>query len=334
VEQKRSQAILKTEMPLLSVITPVYNGVDFLEETLQSLVLSDYPNIEFIVVNDGSKDGSGELAEKVLSAWGRTYQVINKENSGEADSDNVALAASKGSYIAIVNADDPVYPQLFSKSIAALEADPKSVTSYPDWDMIDESGKVIRVNYCRDYSLDSLIGDNICLPGPGAVIRRSAIKSPILRDPKFRFTSDYRQWLSLSLEGHFLRVPEVLCTWRIHSAQQTVQAAGIVQAKEMISCIEDFYSTANLPPKVLSLKTQSFSQAYYLAAIQSLHRKGVPGRRYLLESLRRVYRRGEGYSPLRREFIVMAMIAFNPLGRWAVSFAKARTNGFLKRKAR
>ncbi len=325
---------MKTQMPLLSVITPVYNGADFLEETLQSLVKSDYQNIEFIVVNDGSSDGSGELAERVLSASGRQYLVINKANSGEADSDNVALAASKGDYVAIVNADDPVYPNLFSKSIAALEADPKAVTSYPDWDMIDENGKIIRVNYCRDYSVDSLIGDNVCLPGPGAVIRRSAIKSPILRDPKFRFTSDYRQWLNLSLEGHFVRVPEVLCTWRIHSAQQTVQAAGIVQAKEMISCIDDFYAKQNLPQNILALRTQAFSQAYYLAAVQSLHRKGVPGRRYLVASLRRIYKRNQGYVPLRREFIVMAMITFNPLGRLAVRFAKARSNGFLKRKPR
>lgn len=308
--------------PLLSVLTPVYNGEEFLEETLTSLVASDYPNIEFILVDDGSKDSSADIAEEVFGRSGRPYQVIRKANSGEADSDNVALAASSGDYIAIVNCDDPVYPDLFSKSIAALLANGDAVVSYPDWDLINARGEKLKTVLVKEYSLDSLLGDNDCLPGPGAVMRRSAIESPILRDPKFRYTSDYRQWLNLSLKGPFLRVAGPLCTWRIHSSQQTVTAAGTVQANEMISCIDDFFQRDDLPEAHRRLENQAKSQARYLAAVQSLHRAGVPGRRFLFESFAIPFRRRSGYVPRRRSVIAATLVLLNPLGRIAVTVAK------------
>ena len=308
----------------LSVITPVYNGEQFLEETLISLVNSDYEDIEFVLVDDGSKDSTLEIATRTLKASKRKHLIISKENSGEADSDNVALAASTGEFIAIVNADDPVYPSLFSRSVELLKNNSEIIVTYPDWDMIDETGKLVKKVETRDYSLDSLLGDNICLPGPGAVIRRSAIKSPILRNPKFRYTSDYRQWLTLSSVGEFARIPEVLCTWRVHQGQQTVAALGSTQAQEMLDCIVDFYAQDDVSPAALALKRQAVSQSYYLAAIQSLYRKNVPGRRYLTKSLLNLYRRNSGYSANRRSLVVMGLIATNPLGRYLVQRSTKR----------
>ena len=315
------------QQPRLSVITPVYNGADFIKETLSSLLASDYENIEFIVLDDGSKDESAAIAETVLAESGRSYRLVRKQNSGEADTDNLGLSMASGEYIAIVNCDDPVYPSLFSKSVHLLEQNPGAVVTYPDWDMIDEHGRTIKKVQVKEFSLDSLLGDNECLPGPGAVIRRAAITDPVLRDPRFRYTSDYRQWLNLSLKGSFMRIPEFLCTFRIHSSQQTAQAAGLVQAREMIGCITDFYSQAGLPQSHLKLRSQSFSQAYYLAAVQSLHRRGVPGRRFLFKSLTIPYRRASGYAPSRRSPYLALLIALNPLGRQIINLAK-KIRGF------
>jgi glycosyltransferase involved in cell wall biosynthesis len=310
--------------PLLSVLTPVYNGEKYLEETLQSLVKSHYPNLEFILVDDGSTDSSADIAERVFRDSGRPHKVIRKANSGEADSDNIALAESSGEFVAIVNCDDPVYPTLFGRSIEALLADSEAVVSYPDWDLIGSNGQLIKRIRVKDYTLDSLLGDNECLPGPGAVIRRNAIEGPILRDPRFRYTSDYRQWLNLSLKGKFIRVPESLCTWRIHDGQQTVAAAGITQAKEMIGCIDDLFRNENLPTSHLRLRKQAKSQALYLAAVQSLHRPGVAGRRYLLKSVAIVFRRAPGYRPNRRSLILALLIISNPFGRFAVKALRSR----------
>jgi glycosyltransferase involved in cell wall biosynthesis len=321
----RESAISSSPVPgRLSVITPVFNGEDFLEETLRSLVASDYEDIEFILVDDGSTDKSLSISKSVLESSGRNCKIISKSNSGEADSDNVGLAASSGEFIAIVNADDPVYPSLFTKSIHALNSDQNLVVTYPDWDMIDKAGKLLKTVITADYSLDSLLGDNSCLPGPGAVIRRSSIKSPILRKPEFRYTSDFRQWLTLSSVGDFKRIPETLCTWRVHDGQQTVAALGSTQAEEMLRCISDFYKDGPVSPAALKLKSQAESQSYYLAAIQSLYRDNVPGRRYLLKSLVLFYRRNSGYTPNRRSFVVMVLISLNPLGRLLVKRSKTR----------
>lgn len=308
----------------LSVITPVFNGAAFLEETLVSLINSDYPDLEFVLVDDGSTDESLAIARRILENSSRRHKIISKQNSGEADSDNVGLAAATGEFIAIVNADDPVYPKLFSTSVGTLRQKPGIIVTYPDWDMIDETGRKVKAVSCRDYSLDSLLGDNICLPGPGAVIRRSAIESPILRDPKFRYTSDFRQWLTLSSKGDFVRIPEVLCTWRVHPGQQTVAALGVTQAQEMLACISDFYSVGDCSEAALRLRKQATSQAHYLAAIQSLYREKVPGRRYLMKSLFGLYRRNAGYEPNRRSFVVMCLILSNPIGRLLVKRSQKR----------
>lgn len=308
----------------LSVLTPVYNGEEFLEETLVSLVNSDYEDLEFVLIDDGSTDNSLAIAKRLFESSSRKFIIISKTNSGEADSDNVGLAASTGEFVAIVNADDPVYPSLFSRSVRVFLDNPEVIVTYPDWDMIDEFGNKVKTVQTREYSLDSLLGDNICLPGPGAVIRRSAIESPILRDPKFKYTSDYRQWLHLSSKGDFARIPEVLCTWRIHQGQQTVAALGATQAQEMLDCITDFYETDDCSDAAKRLKRQAVSQSYYLAAIQSLYRKKVPGRRYLIKSLLQVYRRNKGYIPNRRSPAVICLIIGNPVGRYLVQRSQKR----------
>ena len=108
------------------------------------------------------------------------------------------------------------------------------------------------------------------------------------------------------------------------TSRAVLAALGSTQAAEMLRCITDFYEEGPVSPAASKLRSQAESQSYYLAAIQSLYRKNVPGRRYLLKSLFRFYRRNSGYTPNRRSFVVMGLIFLNPLGRYLVKRSKSR----------
>lgn len=305
-------------VPLVSIITPVYNGAAFLAETLTSICASSYPNIELIVVDDGSSDGSAEVARNVLEASGRPYQVISKPNSGEADSDNFGLARSSGEFIAFINADDPIEPLLIERSIGVFLSNPNVIVTYPDWKMIDENGEFIQFVKPKHPSVDRIVGDVQCLPGPGALIRRSAIKTGEIRKKQYRYVSDFEQWLSLLLEGEFVKIPEVLASWRRHSSQQTAAAQGVALALELVDVMYDYFNRDGLPENIRKLEVQSKSQAHYQAAIQSLYGAGVPGKAHLAKSLSLIYRRASRVDAERRNPVVMLLVLANPLGRYYV----------------
>ena len=99
-------------MAIVSVITPIYNVERYLPECLDSLLSQTLEDIEFICVNDGSTDGSGEILRSYAARDPRII-VIEKENSGYGASMNVGLDAASGEYIGIVESDDFASPEMF-----------------------------------------------------------------------------------------------------------------------------------------------------------------------------------------------------------------------------
>lgn len=97
------------ETPLVSVIVPVYNVRDYLEECVRSIVAQTYRDIEVILVDDGSADGSGELCDELASGDSRVT-VYHKENGGLSDARNFGIARCHGEWVAFVDSDDWVSP--------------------------------------------------------------------------------------------------------------------------------------------------------------------------------------------------------------------------------
>ena len=107
--------------PYISVLIPVYNGEAYLDQCLNSVVNQSLKNIEIIVINDGSTDGSSEIIENYQNSDNR-IRVITKSNSGYGDSLNIGLDSAIGEYISIVESDDIIpidfLEQLYSKAIS------------------------------------------------------------------------------------------------------------------------------------------------------------------------------------------------------------------------
>lgn len=108
---------------LVSVIVPVHNMERFLPETLDSILASDYPALEVVVVNDGSSDGSLAVA-KGYAARDRRVKIITQRNSGVCRARNTAIHCAAGHYILPVDADNRIEPTFVSRAVAAIESRP------------------------------------------------------------------------------------------------------------------------------------------------------------------------------------------------------------------
>jgi glycosyltransferase involved in cell wall biosynthesis len=287
---------------LVSIITPTYNRASYLEETINSVLSQDYPNIEYIVLDDGSTDNTREILAKHQS------RIIweSHPNMGETRTVNKGITMSHGEIIAIVNSDDPLLPKAVSSAVAFLESHPDILVAYPDWLMIGPKSEVISYTKTREYNYLYALTHHYCFPGPGAFIRRRAFDIAGLRDPEFKYMPDLEFWLRLGLHGKFARIPETLATWRRHSGAVSVSEKGLAMAAEHIKLMEKFYSNPNLPPEILKIKKEAFSYACLVAAAVCNNRKAASG--YFLKAIQH-----HPLVPVRNLFRLIALRTVLPI---------------------
>lgn len=126
---------------MLSIIVPVYNTREYLDECIQSIVSQDYTNWELILIDDYSTDGSGDLLDQWEKKDSRIRVIHKTGNSGVSDSRNIALKMAKGDYIGFVDSDDWIEPEMYSKMCELLEKTDADAV-FGGYNRIEESGTV------------------------------------------------------------------------------------------------------------------------------------------------------------------------------------------------
>ena len=122
---------MKDFNPLVSVIIPVYNVKKYLKEAVESAISQNYKNLEILLIDDGSTDGSGELCDKLKEEDAR-IKVFHKENGGLSSARNFALEKIKGEYVCFLDSDDSLTPDFVSYNIKLIEEHktPLSISSH------------------------------------------------------------------------------------------------------------------------------------------------------------------------------------------------------------
>lgn len=110
-------------LPLVSVIMPVYNVEDYIEDSIKSILRQTYKNFELIVVNDGSPDRSIDKAEKLLVGSKIKYRVIHQDNQGQGAARNTGLRASSGDWIIFLDSDDIISDNGIEHLVSAITQD-------------------------------------------------------------------------------------------------------------------------------------------------------------------------------------------------------------------
>ncbi len=260
----------------LSVITAVYNGAQYIEETINSVLTHcSSVDFEYIVLNDGSTDSTLEI----LNKYENKIRIINKENSGESDSVSTGFKLAIGDLLLVVSADDPLLTKdLFTGVFEKFTENTNLMAIYPDWQMIDSMGEVIKVMRVADYSDELLIGRCVTLPGPGVIFRKSAAMQINGRNPKWTFVGDYDFWLRLSRLGELRHRPEVLAQWRHHPSSTSVSKRGLKMAQERINVVEEFLNNNKIPKNI---QRMALGNAYYMAARISYFDRNIPAKKFL-----------------------------------------------------
>ena len=309
--------------PLVSILTPLYNAESYIEEVLSAVFNQTYSNIEHIVVDDGSTDASSERVECFMKEHPNApVCFLRQENTGEAAAVNRAFESSSGTYVVVVNADDPPLEDLITLTVAMLESSPKTVAVYPDWHMIDAGGNCIKSIQTLDYSLDILVGDFWCIPGPGAMIRASALSGDRFRDPSYRFISDLEMWLRLSLRGPMQRCPVVLATRRSHASGATVAGRGRPISDEIERLYGEFFSRHDLLSDVRSLEKRARAMTLFERGTQKFFDHSIAGRRMVLSSLIILPWRRSSTVGRRRSLIVMLAVLGVPFSSWMLGLLR------------
>lgn len=133
---------------LVSIVMPAYNVAPFIHEAVATVRAQTWPEIELVVVDDGSRDGTTEILERLSRDWtepGRRMIVVRQANRGAAAARNAGLERASGAYIGLFDADDRCDPNLIERLVAALCADPGLDMAFPLYRYIDAEGHVTGV---------------------------------------------------------------------------------------------------------------------------------------------------------------------------------------------
>lgn len=249
-------------LPLVSVVIPAYNLARYLDEAIQSVLGQDYPNIELIVLDDGSTDDT----RTVLERYGDRFRWETHANMGQAATLNKGWNTSRGEVLAYLSADDVLLPHAVSTSVRHLKANPGGVMVYCDFNLIDPSSRVVRQVILPDFDYRELVTRSIRPPGPGAFFWRDAYEAAGPWDGSLRQTPDYEFWLRLGLEGKFLRIPEVLAALRVHEESQSFARMNESRAEEYVRVTTNYYRSPRVPPEVRVAEPEALSSAHLVTA--------------------------------------------------------------------
>jgi glycosyltransferase involved in cell wall biosynthesis len=261
IENIKGNYLLSDLLPLVSIITPAYNRADYLEGVILSVLNQDYPNIEYIVLDDGSKDNTVELLKKY------TGKLIweSHTNMGETRTVNKGWGMAKGEIVAVINSDDPLLPGAVRAAVDFMQAYPDLLVAYPDWVKIDPTSKVFEEVHLSDYDYVYMVRRHHCIVGPGAFFRRKAFLLTEMRDPSFKYVADFEYWFRLGLYGPFGHIPQTLATFRVHPDSASVSQKGARMAAEHLQLMDKFYALPGLPTEIRKIRNEAYCWACIVA---------------------------------------------------------------------
>ncbi|MGL2995217.1 glycosyltransferase family 2 protein [Flavobacterium sp. TSSA_36] len=201
-------------LPFISVILPVYNASKFLTESIKSMLEQTFTNFELIIINDGSTDNSQSIIE---SFDDKRIRVFQKPNTGLIDSLNLAVAHSRGSWIARMDADDISAPNRLEEQIKFIDSGVAVIGTQVT--LIDENGKPYgktKLATNPEEILANLKKHISNVVHPSVLINKTLLLKVGGYDPKMHVAEDYDLWLRISKIGKIININQSLLSLRKH----------------------------------------------------------------------------------------------------------------------
>jgi len=253
--------------PVVSVVMPVYNGENYLRVAIESVLSQTFQDFEIIVIDDGSKDSTPDIAQ----SFGDRVRYVRQENAGVAAAVNHGISLARGRYFAWLSHDDLWLPEKLSEQLRALQEAGDPAICYTDMKWIDGEGKVFEEKELplperRELVRAILMGKPVSMAAYSLLCEVRCFEQAGLYDVKKRYTQDADMLLRLARIFPFVRVPEQLTLVREHDTRGSRRPTFVAEADVFFRGWLDA-----LTPVELSASPSAFGRAMSRKEIADLY---------------------------------------------------------------
>jgi len=212
---------MKTKFPRISIITPSYNQGHFLEETIRSVLLQDYPAIEYIIIDGGSTDNSKSIIDKYKSklAW-----FVSEPDDGQSDAINKGLRRATGDFVAWINSDDIYTENAISSAVEKLKSNPDFGMVFSNVLSIDSDSSVFNIMQYGNWRLPELMQFKV-IGQPGIFMRKKALDDVGFLEPDYHWLMDHHLWLKIASKYPVKYIDEIWAAARFHPGAKNLRGA-------------------------------------------------------------------------------------------------------------
>lgn len=266
--------------PLVSVIVPSYNHARFIEVALASVFAQTYPNLELIVIDDGSTDDSAPVIGRAMAACSLPHRIVLRGNLGAAATINEGVELAQGAYINVLNSDDAFEPERIALCVRHIH-DAGADWGFADCTVIDEHGGLIPptapIANSVTVSVASLrsqhcISDAFFRANPaistGNLFIAKALMMAVGGFSNLRYNHDWEFCLNASWRSEPVHIKEPLYRYRLHGRNTILESANAARAEANTMMLRALKrAEAKLPDNPLALSLGTDTRRFWSAAL-------------------------------------------------------------------
>jgi len=258
--------------PWVSIVTPVFNGIEFIEQSIQSVVKQTYPLVEQVFVDGGSTDGTLDVLKKYHQEHPDRIRWFPEKNPvagrGPGNAWNQGLREARGEILGWLGSDDLLgRPESAQQVVQFFQSNPFSFFVNGHSEIIDEQGKLLTVHQAREFDMEKLLNRGNYVSWPSSFYRKEVIEAVGALDS---YGNDFEYLIRIARQFPIHKIDAVLSKFRKHDGSETGSLRKLKRVIEM-----DFRISRNYGGRLLS----HYGRRYiFYRALDTLRLVGIYGK--------------------------------------------------------